>query len=121
MPSLLDIIEEYISWKSPAFIGFGLSDGIGMLPTWTVVSLSINGVLDESRAVEKLQQLENDIDTRLSVEEKPRRLAFLLEDNSGNMYMAKSWRVQGKRRVTTPVLPAPGAEEELENYRKIRL
>ncbi|KAI0379843.1 hypothetical protein F5Y04DRAFT_289710 [Hypomontagnella monticulosa] len=120
MLRLLDILAEYISWKKPVFYSFGLFEGHGLLPTWTVVSLFIHGILNERMAVEKLKELENDIDTRLAPEEKPEKLAFLLEDDSGKVYMAKSWRVQGRRPIANPSEPAPGAEE-MWTYREISL
>ncbi|KAI0883329.1 uncharacterized protein GGS22DRAFT_168433 [Annulohypoxylon maeteangense] len=63
---------------------------------WTMVSIYIDGVIRKNRVICLLRQLENDIDSWLSPNQKPERLAFYLEDNSSRAYSAKSYRIRGR-------------------------
>ncbi|KAI1452000.1 hypothetical protein F4805DRAFT_449167 [Annulohypoxylon moriforme] len=103
MDNLSDLLEEQISRRNPDFVAFGIGTACFSCRTirdvtqdWTVVSIYINGSIDRNRAIYLLRQLESGIDRRLSIDQKPERLSFYLEDNSNRAYSAKSYRIQGR-------------------------
>ncbi|KAI1377476.1 hypothetical protein F4677DRAFT_60065 [Hypoxylon crocopeplum] len=104
MEDLNDLLEEHISSKNRKFAAFGISsyDEGGATfetgdnaQTWTTVSIFADDIMDKNKAIETLKLLESDIDRLLSSDQKPKRVAFYLEDNSKTAYWAKSQRVRG--------------------------
>ncbi|KAI1102413.1 hypothetical protein F4804DRAFT_353746 [Jackrogersella minutella] len=114
MDNLSDLLEEHISRKGRMFVAFGIGilklgdynarddkanlgiQASGGAREWTMVSIFTDDVIDKDRAMEIFKHLEDDIEKRLSPDQKPERLAFYLEDNSNSAYVAKSYRILGR-------------------------
>ncbi|KAI8622867.1 hypothetical protein F5Y19DRAFT_482334 [Xylariaceae sp. FL1651] len=106
MDSLDEYLEMHISTKDKRlFSGFGIStcndDGEESVifepdSDWTLIYLSVDGHVGEDGAREIMGKIDQRIDRDLKPEQKPRRVAYCLLDNSGMAYRAKSHRVRGK-------------------------
>ncbi|KAI4859129.1 hypothetical protein F4820DRAFT_440726 [Hypoxylon rubiginosum] len=95
MDNLSDLLEWHISKKNRMLVGYGINNCDYEGQAWTTVAISVDSVINENGVVRMLQRFENDINQRLSRDQKPQRLAFCVEDNSNNSYWAKSRRVEG--------------------------
>ncbi|KAI0167174.1 hypothetical protein GGR52DRAFT_92022 [Hypoxylon sp. FL1284] len=121
MNRLNDILEWHVSRKSRMFSGYGINccdyDG----QDWTTVMVSVDGEVSKSRVVQILRCLEKDLNELLPGDEKPNRLAFWVEDDSKNLYWAKSRRVRGSlsaRHAAKQMEVVPGGT--LEDGEKTR-
>ncbi|XXH00372.1 hypothetical protein Hte_006716 [Hypoxylon texense] len=131
MDDLNDFLEWHVSKKNRMFVGYGINESDYEGQAWTTVAILVGGVTTKKGVVRMLQSLEDDMNQRLSRDQRPQRLAFRVEDNSNDSYWAKSRRVRGTLSArdaarqmevvpssasedgekTRPATPQPGIEE----------
>ncbi|KAI1761393.1 hypothetical protein GGR53DRAFT_505955 [Hypoxylon sp. FL1150] len=107
MDDIRDLLEWHLSKKNRMFGGYAIGNCDDEGQTWTTVAISLDRKTNESEVAHMLNRLENDINQLLTPDQTPERLAFCVEDDSNDMYWAKSRSVRG-------TLNAKAATQQME-------
>lgn len=83
---------------------------------WTHVTVSVRNIVGKSTAEELLRMVDEAMDKELSLETKPPRVSYSLEDDSNTLYQAKSLKIQGTRPVPGRELPSEFVYQMDDSY-----
>ncbi|KAI8959533.1 hypothetical protein F5Y11DRAFT_332644 [Daldinia sp. FL1419] len=96
---LNDLLEEYICKRDNASYAYRIDVGAKdkrTSRTTTVVSMWVRGTIDSAGAIELLREVEDTINNKLRLDQRPEILEFYLDDDCpGHIYRAISRRIEG--------------------------